>query len=192
MSRVHDRQESGASYWRKWRGRAHGSPPRVDVREILWSGIGGFLGLLAVGVCAAFFSGLDRVMVIGSLGASAVLVFGAVRSPLAQPRHLIGGHFLSAFVGVSVYLLAGDLLWASVVAPAVAVGTAIALMHLTRTLHPPGGATALVAVIGGERIHHMGYWFVLFPGLAMPLVLMLVALVFNNLIPRRVYPEYWW
>jgi len=184
-------QRTTSSYWRKWRGRAHGSPPRVDWREILWSGIGGFLGLFAIGGCALALSGLDRVMVIGSIGASAVLVFGAVRSPLAQPRNLVGGHVLSALVGVSVHLVVSGSSWGSVIAPALAVGLAISLMHLTRTLHPPGGATALVAVIGSDKIHEMGYWFVLFPGLVMPLVLLLVALVFNNLIPRRSYPEYW-
>lgn len=183
---------STISYWRKWRGRSHGSPPRVSGYEILWSGIGGFVGLLAVSVCALELSGLDRIMVIGSIGASAVLLFGAIRSPLAQPRNLVGGHFLSALTGVSVQAVMHGWPWSGILAPAVAVGMAIALMHLTRTLHPPGGATALVAVIGSDRIHDMGYWFVLFPGLLMPLVLLLVALIFNNLVPKRVYPEFWW
>ncbi|MHB8920981.1 MAG: HPP family protein [Halothiobacillus sp.] len=192
-------------YWHKWRGRGHGSPPRVSGSEVFWSGFGGFLGLLAVGLCALAFSGLDRVLIIGSIGASAVLVFGAIRSPLAQPRNLIGGHVLSALVGVSVHLLLVSPmvdLWiappqmasliAHVIAPALAVGLAIALMHATRTLHPPGGATALVAVTGSQHVHAMGYWFVLFPGLIAPLILLLIALVFNNFAPKRAYPEYWW
>lgn len=193
------------AFWHKWRGRGHGSPPRVSLQEIFLSGLGGFIGLLGVGLCALAFSGWDRVLIIGSIGASAVLVFGAIRSPLAQPRNLIGGHALSAAVGVSVHaLLAGALaqawgasplllsLMAQVIAPALAVGLAITLMHATRTLHPPGGATALVAVIGSPQVHAMGYGFVLFPGLIAPLVLLGVALIFNNLIPKRAYPEYWW
>jgi CBS-domain-containing membrane protein len=80
----------------------------------------------------------------------------------------------------------------SVLAPALALGLAIAAMHATRTLHPPGGATALVAVIGSQQIHAMGYWFVLFPGAIAPLILLLVALIFNNLVPSRAYPEFWW
>ncbi len=191
-------------FWRKWRGRSHGSPPRVSWAEVFWSGLGGVLGLMAVGVCALAFTGLDRILIIGSIGASAVLLFGAIRSPLAQPRNLIGGHALSALIGVSLHLLlvreTGDPgilsgiqpFIASVLTPALAVGLSIAVMHATRTLHPPGGATALVAVIGSQQIHAMGYWFVLFPGILAPLILLLIALVFNNLVPKRVYPEFWW
>ena len=160
---------------------------------------------MAVGACALAFTGLDRILIIGSIGASAVLLFGAIRSPLAQPRNLIGGHALSALIGVTLHLLLvremGDPgilpssiqpFIATVFAPALAVGLAIAAMHATRTLHPPGGATALVAVIGSQKIHAMGYWFVLFPGVFAPLILLLIALIFNNLVPRRVYPEFWW
>ena len=191
-------------FWRKWRGRGHGSPPRVSWAEVFWSGLGGVLGLMAVGACALAFTGLDRILIIGSIGASAVLLFGAIRSPLAQPRNLIGGHALSALIGVSLHLLlvreTGDPsilsgiqpFIASVLTPALAVGLSIAVMHATRTLHPPGGATALVAVIGSQQIHAMGYWFVLFPGILAPLILLLIALVFNNLVPKRVYPEFWW
>ncbi len=199
-------QRSGwMSYWRKWRGRGHGAPPRVSLAEVFWSGLGGVLGVMAVGVCALAFTGLDRVLIIGSIGASSVLVFGAIRSPLAQPRNLIGGHVLSALIGVTIHMLlvheTGDPgalpssiqpFIVSVLAPALAVGLAIAAMHATRTLHPPGGATALVAVIGSQQIHAMGYWFVLFPGAIAPLILLLVALIFNNLVPSRAYPEFWW
>lgn len=193
-----------SGYWRKWRGRGHGSPPRVSWAEVFWSGLGGVLGLVAVGVCALAFTGLDRILIIGSIGASAVLLFGAIRSPLAQPRNLVGGHALSALIGVTLHLLLvrevvdpGVLsgiqpFITSVFAPALAVGLAIAAMHATRTLHPPGGATALVAVIGSQQIHAMGYWFVLFPGILAPLILLLIALIFNNLVPKRVYPEFWW
>ncbi len=189
-------------YWQKWRGRGHSAPPRVHLAEILWSGLGGFFGLLAVSLAAWWFSGVDRILIIGSIGASAVLLFGAPRSPLAQPRNLIGGHVLSALIGVTVHSLVTHLWPANLpvigafgmmlLAPALAVGLAIALMHATRTLHPPGGATALVAVIGSEQVHAMGYWFVLLPGLLAPLLLLLVALIFNNRITHRHYPEFWW
>ncbi|MFQ8890709.1 MAG: HPP family protein [Bilophila wadsworthia] len=95
-------------------------------------------------------------LLIGSFGASAVLAFGAIRSPLAQPRNLVGGHFLSALVGVSCYFLFPGTPW---LASCLAVATAIALMHVTKTLHPPGGATALIAVTGGEGIHQLGYLY---------------------------------
>lgn len=176
-------------YLSKMRGSTHGSPPRVSNAEILWSWIGAFLGIAAVAAVQRwFFSGTDLTFIIASLGASAVLVYGAVRSPLAQPRNLIGGHVLSALVGVTCWQ------WLSFepgLAMAVAVATAIALMHLTRTLHPPGGATALIAVIGSEQIHAMGYLYVLVPALLGPLVLLVVALIVNNLPANRRYPEVW-
>ena len=82
----------------------------------------------------------DLVLVIGSFGASAVLIYGAVHSPLAQPRNLIGGHVLSALVGVAAYKLLPGEVW---LAGSLAVSTSIALMHVTRTLHPPGGPPRL-------------------------------------------------
>ena len=176
-------------YVNKMRGSAHGSPPRVSLSEVLWSWTGAFLGIAAVAwLNQWFFAGTDLTLVIGSLGASAVLVFGAVRSPLAQPRNLVGGHVLSALVGVTCWQWLGGEPW---LAQAVAVATAIALMHLTRTLHPPGGATALIAVIGSDQVHAMGYLFVLLPATLGPLVLLGVALLFNNLPAARRYPEFW-
>ena len=92
------------SYVSKMRGSLHGSPPRVSRPEVLWSWMGAFLGMAAVAwINQWFFAGTDLTLAIGSLGASAVLVFGAVRSPLAQPRNLIGGHVISALVGVTCW-----------------------------------------------------------------------------------------
>ena len=81
----------------------------------------------------------DFVIIIGSFGASAVLTYGAIRSPLAQPRNLIGGHMISAMIGVASFQLFEAFPW---LAASFAVATAIAVMHMTKTLHPPGGATA--------------------------------------------------
>lgn len=181
-------------YLAKWRGSTRGSPPRVSNSEVLWSWFGGCIGITLVAwLNTRWFSDTDAALMIGSLGASAVLVYGAVRSPLAQPRNLLGGHMLSALVGVGCWQLLGqgpDL--AQLLAPGLAVGTAIALMHLTRTLHPPGGATALIAVIGSEDIKAAGLWYVLVPAGIGPIVLLAVALVVNNLPATRRYPETWW
>ena len=125
---------------------------------------------------------------LGSFGASAVLVYGAIRSPLAQPRNLIGGHFLSAVVGVVCWKLLGQNLW---LAEAMAVAISIALMHATRTLHPPGGATALIAVIGSTDIHKLGFLYVLIPSTIGPLILLVIALLVNNMPASRRYPEIW-
>lgn len=170
-------------------GSTRGSPPRVSNEEIVWSWIGSFLGIAAVAwVSQLYLAGLDRTLMIGSFGASAVLVYGAVRSPLAQPRNLIGGHMLSAIIGVLCWKLLNQNMW---LAESMAVATAIALMHATRTLHPPGGATALIAVVGSPAIHQMGFWYVLYPAAVGPLILLLVALLVNNIPASRRYPEIW-
>lgn len=178
-----------AEYLQKFRGTTHGGPPRVGTGEVLWSWIGGFIGIGVVAwLSQRFLSGSDLTLVIGSLGSSAVLLYGAPRSPLAQPRNLIGGHLLSALVGVTAWRLLNAEPW---LAQAVAVATAIALMHLTRTLHPPAGATALIAAMGSPQVQAMGYLYVLIPAGLGPLVLLMVALVVNNLPRARRYPEFW-
>ncbi len=108
----------------------------------------------------------------------------------SQPRNLIGGHVLSAIVGVTIFVLAGN---DPIMAGPMAVSVAIVVMHLTRTLHPPGGATALIAIIGGEKIHSLGYRYVFFPVLVGALIMLIVALLVNNLStnPKRHYPVYW-
>jgi CBS-domain-containing membrane protein len=176
-------------YFNKMRGSTKGSPPRVSNDEILWSWIGSFTGIAAVAwVYQLFFVGTDLTLMIGSFGASAVLTYGAIRSPLAQPRNLVGGHIVSAIVGVACYKLLHGIPW---LAQATSVATAIAVMHATRTLHPPGGATALIAVIGSQRIHQVGWLYVLIPATIGPLILLLVALLVNNMPATRRYPELW-
>lgn len=177
-------------YLRKMRGTTAGSPPRVSNREIFWSWIGSFVGIaLVMLIDTRLFSPHDLMLIVGSFGASAVLIYGAPRSPLAQPRNLVGGHVVSALIGVLCWKLAQDVPW---LAGALAVSTAIAVMHATKTLHPPGGATALIAVIGSDRVHALGLWYVLAPSAVGSLILLAVALLVNNLTSTRRYPEIWW
>ncbi|MEJ2111337.1 MAG: HPP family protein [Acidobacteriota bacterium] len=165
------------------------SPPRVGLNEILWSWVGAFLGISLIAyVHYRWLEASDLALIIGSFGASAVLIYGAVKSPLAQPRNLIGGHILSGFIGVASYQLLPSNIW---IAAAVAVATAIALMHATKTLHPPGGATALIAVIGGAKIHALGYLYPLIPAGLGAVIMLVVALVVNNIPESRRYPEFW-
>jgi CBS-domain-containing membrane protein len=176
------------NFFEKMRG-ATKSPPGVGVFEILWSWIGAFLGISAVALLNYdLLEDTDLVMIIGSFGASAVLIYGAVKSPLAQPRNLVGGHLVSAVIGVFCYQLLHDTMW---LAAAVSVATAIAAMHATRTLHPPGGATALIAVIGGQKIHDLGYLYVMVPAGLGAAIMLVIALVVNNIPKRRRYPEFW-
>jgi len=176
------------SFFNKMKGGSQ-SPPMVGLSEIAWSWVGAFLGIAPVAFLNYnLFYGDDLVFIIGSFGASAVLIYGAVRSPLAQPRNLVGGHILSAIIGVISYKLFYPFPF---FASAFAVATAIAVMHATKTLHPPGGATALIAVIGSEKIHALGFWYVLVPVGAGVLIMLIVALIVNNIAKSRKYPEFW-
>jgi CBS-domain-containing membrane protein len=175
-------------YFKKMKGTTK-SPPTVSLSEIFWSWIGAFFGIGAVAfINYNIFKGTDLVMIIGSFGASAVLIYGAIRSPLAQPRNLIGGHIISAIVGVTIYKLLHNQMW---LAAAVAVATAIAIMHATRTLHPPGGATALIAVIGSPKVHNLGYLYAVIPAGLGAVIMLLIAVLINNIPANRQYPEYW-
>lgn len=175
-------------YFKKMRG-ATTSPPRVVLFEMIWSWVGAFAGISSVGyIHYNLFTGTDRIMIIGSFGASAVLIYGAIRSPLAQPRNLLGGHVISAIIGVTFYKLVPGQMW---LASALAVATAIFVMHATKTLHPPGGATALIAVIGSQQIHSLGYYYAIMPAGLGAAIMLIVALLINNIPKNRRYPEYW-
>ena len=161
----------------------------VSIAEIVWSWIGAFLGIVPVAyINYNILAGTDLIMVIGSFGASAVLIYGAIKSPLAQPRNLMGGHIFSAIIGVTCYELFNAHMW---LAAALAVATAIAVMHATKTLHPPGGATALIAVIGSSKIHDLGYLYALMPAGLGAVIMLFVALIVNNIPKSRSYPEFW-
>jgi hypothetical protein len=118
------------------------------------------------------------------MGASAVLLFAVPHGPLSQPWALIGGHTISAIIGVSCYLLIPNVF----VAAAVAVGLAITAMYYLRCIHPPGGATALTAVVAGAGVHKLGYFYLFTPVLINVAVIFTVALTFNYLFKWRRYP----
>ncbi len=175
-------------YFEKMKGVTK-SPPMVSLSEICWSWIGAFLGIAAVAsIHYNMINRTDLVMVIGSFGASAVLIYGAIKSPLAQPRNLIGGHIISAVIGVICYKLFATHMW---LASSLAVATAIGVMQATKTLHPPGGATALIAVIGSNKIHNLGFLYAVFPVGVGVFIMLFVALAVNNIPKNRRYPEYW-
>ena len=152
---------------------------RVSLGQALWSGASATLGLLAI---HALTVASGQPLLIGSLGASAVLLFAAPEAALSQPRNLVGGHAISALVAACIVATLGSTPFTI----ALAVGVAIVAMALTRTLHPPGGAPALLGVQGAG-----GVSFVLVPVLASALVLLATALVTNNLARQRRYPKHW-
>lgn len=156
-----------------------GDRPPMTLKYAIWSFLSGTSGILAIyGITAC----VGQELLIGSFGASAVLLFGSVDSPLAQPRNVIGGHLLSAAVAVIMVAVAGTSPWST----AMAVGFAILIMNLTHTTHPPGGATALIGVQSGA-----GPLFILVPVLAGAVILLIVALFTNNIVHHRHYPRHW-
>jgi CBS-domain-containing membrane protein len=158
----------------------------VDYTEHFWSFIGAFTGIGLIAFLQSYqLSEHENIFLIGSLGASSVLIYGAIQSPLAQPRNLIGGHFISALIGVTVFKIFPNIVW--ITAP-LAVSLSIVLMQMTKTLHPPGGATALIAIIGSEKVKSLGYWYAFSPILSGAIILYIVALIFNNITPNRKYP----
>lgn len=159
----------------------------VDFTEHFWAFIGSFIGLGIITFLEyKFLPESDLVFLIGSFGASCVLVYGVIQSPLAQPRNLVGGHLVSAIIGVTIQKMLPDLIW---VAAPLAVSLSIVFMQITKTLHPPGGATALIAVTGSAEIKNLGYFYVISPVLSGALILLVIALIFNNLTFKRSYPS---
>ncbi|MDH5778303.1 MAG: HPP family protein [Gammaproteobacteria bacterium] len=174
----------------KFRGRGKKRPPRAPKIEMFWSALGSFLGIAAI-YAVGDFQDLpiqENLFLVGSFGATAVLIYGIPLSPFAQPRNVVGGHLVSALVGVSCHVLLAEHM---MLAAASAVSLSIVFMHLSSTLHPPGGATALIAVIGGEGIYKLGYSYVIAPIGAGAVIMLIVALIVNNHSKSRHYPEYW-
>lgn len=158
----------------------------INTKEHIWAFIGSFLGLGIISYL--HFETLathDLSLLIGSFGASCVLIYGAIGSPLAQPRNLFLGHILSAIIGVTVYKCIGNYIW---IAAPLAVSLSIIIMQFFKALHPPGGATALIAVTGGENITHLGYTYVISPVLSGVCILFIIAIVCNNIPEKRRYP----
>lgn len=158
----------------------------VDYKEQFWSFVGAFfgIGLIAL-IQSSYLPELENILLIGSFGAASVLIFGTIQSPFAQPRNFIGGQIISALIGVTICKFLPDIIW--ITAP-LAVATSIIAMQITKTLHPPGGATALIAVIGTEKIKTLGYFYVISPVLTGTLILFIVAIIFNNMTKHRKYP----
>lgn len=149
------------------------------------SAIGGFIGILAVlWISSSVLDNQGAAMMLGSIGATAVLVFAVPHGALSQPWPVLGGNLISALIGVGCAQHITD----PFLAAGVAVGLAIVAMYYLRCLHPPGGATALVAVLGGESVQQLGYGFLLSPVLENVLVILAMAVVVNMPFRWRRYP----
>ncbi|MCK4865559.1 MAG: HPP family protein [Gammaproteobacteria bacterium] len=157
----------------------------VSTAEVLASTFGGFIGIFLISLISFHFTGASgAALIVPSMGASAVLVFAVPHGKLSRPWALFGGHLISAFIGVACYQLVPDLFLAA----GLAVGLAIGAMHLLNCIHPPGGATALAAVIGGSAINALGFEYILIPVLLNTVIIFSTAVVFNSFFPWRRYP----
>lgn len=174
-----DLRTIAAAYICKMKGGSCSELTAVNWKGLFTTALG---SLLSIGFITWLSSFYKLPLLIPSFGASAVLLYAACHNPMAQPRNVLGGHMVSALAGVLTYYFLGDAWWSI----AVGVTAAILSMSLTRTLHPPGGATAFLAVYSGQHIN-----FVLWPIGMGAVFLIIVALLVNNLLPERKYPQYW-
>jgi CBS domain-containing membrane protein len=159
----------------------------ISYRENLLSLIGGFLGIFCIFMSSYWLLDPEiAVYIIPSMGARAVLRFAAPHAPFYQPWNVLAGHTVSAIIGVACWRWIPDY----TVAASASVGLAIGAMYFTRCIHPPGGATALAAVIGSERLHELGYSYVFQPVLLNVITITLVAIAFNSLFKWRRYPTH--
>lgn len=163
----------------KLRGDSAALPARPGLRQVLIAWLGSVLAIAAI---AGLGDALTASLLLGSFGASCVLVFGFPDVPFSQPRNIMFGHFLSTFAGLLFLQICGPHWWAV----ALAVGTAIALMMLTRTVHPPAGSNPVIVFLALP-----GWDFLLYPTLSGSLLLIAVALVYNNASREARYPKYW-
>jgi CBS-domain-containing membrane protein len=167
------------SFLTKWRGDGAGLPPRPNTKNVLLAWCGGVLAIGALGALASLGA---ATLILGSFGASCVLVFGYPDVPFAQPRNVVVGHCLSSAIGLAFLAAFGPTWWGM----ALAAGTACALMMATRTVHPPAGSNPVIVFLG-----HPGWGFLFFPTLAGAVLIVLIALVYNNATREARYPKYW-
>lgn len=164
---------------KKMSGNNVALPPQPPLRSVALAWGGGLFAMSVVGLAAA---ATGSALVLGSFGASCVLIFGFPDVPFSQPRNVLVGHFLSSLIGLVALHTFGPSWWAM----GLAVGTACAAMMATRTVHPPAGSNPVIVFLS-----HAGWRFLLFPTLLGVLALVTVALLYNNLTRPARYPQYW-
>ena len=159
-------------------------PPSFTNKAVLLAWLGGFIAIASV---ALLTQSLSTLLILGSFGASCVILFAYPDAPFAQPRNTIGGHFLSSLVGLVFVSTFGVTWWVL----AAAVATAIAVMMVTKTVHPPAGSNPVIIWLMAASHGALSWQFLLFPTLIGAAVITLVALIYNNLTREGNYPKYW-
>jgi CBS domain-containing membrane protein len=159
----------------------------VPLNEKIRSSFAAFTGILLLGFVLRYLPGDAgyHLVIFASMAAAAVLLYAAPHSPMAQPWPLVGGNLVAGFIGWTCSLYIAD----PVFAAACAVGSAVLVMYLMNCLHPPGGATAMIMVLGAEQFHQHGWQWAASTVLANTLLSLLLALTINKLLPGRHYPS---
>lgn len=155
--------------------------PLPGHREKWISGLGGAVGIALTLWISQLVPGHHAILIVASMGASAVLLFAAPHSAFSTPWAVLGGHIISALIGIMCAWLVPNLF----IATPLALGLAIVCMYYLHCIHPPGGATAFIAVMGGPEIHAMGFGYAFFPILVNASVLVAAAMVFNQLLRAK-------
>lgn len=143
---------------------------------MLQAGVGTFLAFAVIGWLASI-SG--KPLILGSFGATSVLLFGFPDGPFSQPRNIIAGHLLTTVCGLLFLQLCGPG-WPSL---ACASACALVLMMATRTVHPPAGSNPAIVFLG-----HAGWPFLLFPVAAGAVMLVALGWIYWNFLARRRWP----
>ena len=167
------------SFLAKFKGDGAPLPPKPALKAVGLAWLGGFIAIATV---AGLTNLLSVSLVLGSFGATCVLVFGYPDVPFSQPRNVVLGHGISSLVGLLFLSVCGPHWWAV----ALSVATAIALMMVTRTVHPPAGSNPVIVFL-----LQPSWSFLLFPTVVGALLLTAVALLYNNATRESRYPKYW-
>lgn len=155
------------------------SPLKVNLKDSFIGFIGGFITIAILGYLSFKSS---SPWIVAPFGASCVLAFGVWNAPLSQPRNIIGGHIISALIGIIIYHFLGNSYWSV----GLGVGLAIGAMLLTKTTHPPAGADPIVVIMSGAKLS-----FLIHPILLGSIVIVILALLINNISKVRKYPTFW-
>lgn len=158
----------------------------ATARDRIFAGFGALLGISLTGFISsrAFPEAGLASLIVAPVGASSVLLFAVPSSPLAQPWSIVGGNVISALVGIAI----GQTMQDPVLATGLAVGLAIMLMSLTRCLHPPGGAVALMTVVATQQSHAANFFYALNPVGVNSALLVAMGWVFHRF-TRHSYPH---
>jgi CBS-domain-containing membrane protein len=156
-------------YFKKFKGLSAPLPPRPQLKQISFVWFGAFLAAIVIGFLAHY---TNQPLILGSFGASIFVLFILPDTPLAQPRNVIGGHFIATFIGLAFFHFVSPDWWSM----ALSLATALSLMQFLKVLHPPAGSNPFIVFLVGAN-----WEFLFMPTLVGSILLVLVALFYNNL-----------